>query len=320
MGTAANIQFVQNKNVVIHQEDLQIGPLQKLNVPIHVSYIMENIGTLPETIQIAFPLPGCSFDLYVQATLNNRVSATDTCIKEPKMHLKVDEKPILDGQWTTLFSINGVSFSQTQESKKSGLVAEDLVKTLNMMPEIPDEKTKKQEKAFQQQLGKLCTLLGGKFTTSYECSAFRKISAQRVFLWKYTFTPKKRVKVEHNYDVESSHNLDVREEFKTDQFCLKDPSIFKAWKKYNASLHEADVGQNFVGYILKTGANWAAPIAEFNLTIKKENAQQYVSTCFDGLKKVGSLEFKAQRKNFLPKEDLFVLFFRGDDPSPRSTP
>jgi len=323
MGTAANIQFVQNNKIVIHREDLEIGPLTELEVPIRVHYVMENQGTKSEDLQIAFPLPGCSFSEYVSARIYSRTSRSETCIKEPRMELKVDGQKITNGSWTTLLSVRGVPFNQSNESKRSKITTEQLLQMFELLPDMPGEETAKQEKIFEQRLAALCKGLGEKIGKRFDCPAFRKIQSQRVFLWRNTFPAGKMTTVEHHYVVESSYNQYAEEAFKRDAFCLNDKSILKAWEKaqeYTLGETSALARQHFIGYILKTGANWAAPIGEFNLTLKKANANQYISTCFDGLKKTGSLEFRARRKNFLPKEDLFVLFFNMNVATPKSAP
>lgn len=306
MGTAANVQFIHNDKVVIHRENLEIGPLQDQKVPIRVRYEMENQGEKPEKVQMAFPLPGCSFEQYVDARFYSRVSREETCIKEPEMHLQVDGKALSPGTWTTLLSIRDVPFDQTDESKRAKVRSEDLLAALNIMPEFPDEK---KDEVFERRLDKFCLALGGRIESRHECQAFRKIRAQRVFLWNYTFEPKRLTHVEHRYVVESSYNLEAASEFSSDVFCLKDKTVLKAWRKFQESDHPQDAGQYFIGYILKTGSNWAAPIGEFNLVLKKSSPRQFISTCFEGLKKTGPLEFRAQRKKFKPTRDLFVLFF-----------
>ena len=69
-----------------------------------------------------------------------------------------------------------------------------------------------------------------------------------------------------------------------------------------------------LGYILKTGANWAKPIADFTLTIERPK-DQLVSFCWKGkgeVKKVLQndkvVQFQVQEKDFLPQQDLDVLY------------
>lgn len=69
------------------------------------------------------------------------------------------------------------------------------------------------------------------------------------------------------------------------------------------------VNWSFLQYILLTGNNWQGAIKDFELTIKKQHAEDLMSLCFDGdLKKVDPVTFKFQQKNFRPKQNLDILF------------
>lgn len=313
MGTASNIRFVTNNKIVIHRENLTIGPKALAfdsKIPIVVEYEMENTSNAVETIQMAFPIPGCNFNDFLHFTANSRVSDTNTCIKEPEMNILVDGKPV-KGQWAHRYLVGGVGLDESVLSKSAGVKSMDLDSLLNLMPEFIDQtiskEVEKQDLIFTKKTGELCKKLGG-HSGEYHCQAMKKIWAEKLFIWSHQFPPKTAVKVRHEYLVETSWNIDWRDRFRTDVFCLNDPSVLKAWRKHD-KIAAPYLHHSYVGYILKTGGNWSGPIREFNLTIKKTDQRQLISTCFSGLKKSGPLEFKATLKNFIPKEDLYVLFF-----------
>ncbi len=77
----------------------------------------------------------------------------------------------------------------------------------------------------------------------------------------------------------------------------------KAAKHFAATAQE-----RWVSYILKTGANWAGPIADFKLTVDKGSPNNLVSFCGSGVAKVSPTRFEMRAKNFTPKQDLNVLF------------
>ena len=63
-----------------------------------------------------------------------------------------------------------------------------------------------------------------------------------------------------------------------------------------------------LGYILKTGANWAKPIEHFKLTIERD-PNELVSFCWAGkVTKISPTRFQMLEKNFLPKQDLEIIF------------
>ena len=63
-----------------------------------------------------------------------------------------------------------------------------------------------------------------------------------------------------------------------------------------------------VHYILTTGANWKGPIKNFKLTIAKHVPADKVSVCIPDTRKVSPTTFEVVRHDFVPKEDLNILF------------
>lgn len=63
-----------------------------------------------------------------------------------------------------------------------------------------------------------------------------------------------------------------------------------------------------VHYILTTGANWKGPIKSFKLTIAKESPNDKVSVCLPDTRKATPTTFEVVRKDFLPTQDLKILF------------
>jgi len=312
MGTASNISFIKNNSVVIHKETLTIGPMISdgaAHVPIKVEYLMENTSSKPEVVQMAFPVPGCNFYDFFLETVYSRVTDAGSCTKRSKMEIHVDKKSVNEGSWVLKLSVDGKPFDETKLAKSSGLTAKGFSELLTMMPDFPEESPEK-DKQFDKEIANVCAKLGGKpdSENSYKCEAMKKISAQYVYVWNHTFASKTKTEVTHDYDVESTWNKDWRDQFDDDVFCLNDPSVVKAWKRHD-TISAPFTHHNYIGYILKTGANWARPIENFELILKKKDEKQLVSTCFDGLKKTGPLEFRATKKNFTPTKDLYVLFF-----------
>ncbi len=69
----------------------------------------------------------------------------------------------------------------------------------------------------------------------------------------------------------------------------------------------AFIVERTMGYVLKTGANWARPIGKFHLTIEKDEPNQIISLCMDGLRKTGPTRFEAAFTDFTPTEDIRIL-------------
>ena len=62
--------------------------------------------------------------------------------------------------------------------------------------------------------------------------------------------------------------------------------------------HEAGKGpyytENWMSYVLSTGANWSGPIGHFSLTVDKGVPENFVSFCGQGVKKVGPTTFRME--------------------------
>lgn len=67
------------------------------------------------------------------------------------------------------------------------------------------------------------------------------------------------------------------------------------------------VDQNWLSYVLVTGANWNGPIGHFRLEISTDG-RQIVDTCFDGLERVSDTSLVFEATNFTPTQNLSVIF------------
>ena len=66
-------------------------------------------------------------------------------------------------------------------------------------------------------------------------------------------------------------------------------------------------GEVWIDYILSSGANWRGPIGDFRLVVDKGKADNLVSFCMDGVRKISPTRFEVRKRNFEPRRDLEVL-------------
>jgi Domain of unknown function (DUF4424) len=66
-------------------------------------------------------------------------------------------------------------------------------------------------------------------------------------------------------------------------------------------------GEIWIDYILSSGANWRGPIGDFRLVVDKGKADNLVSFCMDGVRKISPTQFEVRKRNFEPRRDLEVL-------------
>jgi len=65
-----------------------------------------------------------------------------------------------------------------------------------------------------------------------------------------------------------------------------------------------------VGYILRTGASWRAPIRDFRLVVDKGDPRNLVSFCGQGVRRIDDRRFEIRRRNWRPDRDLDILVMR----------
>jgi hypothetical protein len=63
----------------------------------------------------------------------------------------------------------------------------------------------------------------------------------------------------------------------------------------------------WIDYVLTTGANWRSPIGSFRLVVDKGKPGNLVSFCESGVKKISSTQYEVRHKNWRPTRDLHVL-------------
>ncbi|MEW4447455.1 DUF4424 family protein [Qipengyuania sp. JC766] len=71
--------------------------------------------------------------------------------------------------------------------------------------------------------------------------------------------------------------------------------------------------ETWLGYVLSSGANWRGPIGEFRLVVDKGDADNLVSFCMDGVRKISPTQFEVVKRDFEPTEDLDILIVNFHD-------
>lgn len=98
--------------------------------------------------------------------------------------------------------------------------------------------------------------------------------------------------------------------FSADQrakYCIDDDWIRSFNKLLQKQKKDSNASEVFLGYVLKTGANWKGPIKDFHLVVDKGKPDSLVSFCAQGVKKNSPTQFEARYSNFTPARDLDVL-------------
>lgn len=129
--------------------------------------------------------------------------------------------------------------------------------------------------------------------------------SQIIYSWQQKFKANALTHVQHEYMPLVGGSVSLYPEEDEKIYCMD--QNFKAGLKKAKSQYPP---YQALGYILKTGANWAKPIQSFKLTIERD-PNELVSFCWKGqVKKISSTQFQMTEKNFVPKQDLEIIFVR----------
>lgn len=140
-----------------------------------------------------------------------------------------------------------------------------------------------------------------------------------LFTRHQVFPAHKTVEVIHEYVPLAGNsiagNLDTAFRYSDDQtayfskYCINGPFLDKLDQKRGPEESPLYLySETWLSYILKSGANWRGPIKDFHQIIDKGTEDRLMSTCLNGLKKIGSTRYEMRKTNFEPKEDIDILF------------
>jgi uncharacterized protein DUF4424 len=91
------------------------------------------------------------------------------------------------------------------------------------------------------------------------------------------------------------------------RYCIDADFLAGAARLTRAGSPYVNVSEQWLGYILTTGANWRAPIGDFRLVVDKGSPRNLVSFCGEGVRRIGPTQFEIRRRNWRPTQDLHVL-------------
>jgi hypothetical protein len=132
------------------------------------------------------------------------------------------------------------------------------------------------------------------------------------FYWTQTFPAGQTVTIEHTYapSVASSAVLvDPPATMVADlkQYCVDSDFVASVKKLIPPGASVPTGSPEYISYVLVTGANWAAPIGDFQMVIDKGSPAALVSFCGTGVTKTGPTTFAVHYTNYTPTSNVAVL-------------
>jgi hypothetical protein len=143
------------------------------------------------------------------------------------------------------------------------------------------------------------------------------------YYWQQTFPANAELTVEHSYKPSVGASVQT---MVGDPTAMREPQFNDLRRRYciDKSLLDAvararmaakmESGAPFseerIEYILRTGANWSGPIGQFRLIVDKGEANNLVSFCGEGVKRISPTRFEMRRTDFTPERDLSILILK----------
>ena len=86
-------------------------------------------------------------------------------------------------------------------------------------------------------------------------------------------------------------------------------AVQSLYRKDNAPNPKIGAFEEYLSYVITSGANWAGPIGTFRLVVDKGDST-LVSFCGDRVRKIGPTTFEMTAKDYTPRHDIDVLFVK----------
>ncbi len=301
---AGGLALSRNDAIEMRSEDLFVSRRE-----VRVRYRFYNRTGEDVTTLVAFPLP----EITAPSDTNNfNVPVFNANTNFLDFHTTVDGRP--------------VSMQVEQRAFALGVDRTDLLKRLGL-PIAPHNAALPKlivrlPAAAQKELRELGMIRYEEYSTGGPMQRVGEPlwSARTTYYWKQTFPAHQEIVIEHSYkpSVGGSVQTSVGAKYETEQmrreyrerYCVDPPflrAVLAMQRRHETRDGNAVIGEYRLGYILKTGANWAGTIRRFHLTVDKGAPDNLVSFCMDGVRKVSPTRFEVTKADFWPQRDLDVL-------------
>jgi uncharacterized protein DUF4424 len=314
LGTGG-LDFVYNDNVEMRSEDLFVSTDQ-----IRVTYHFFNKSDQPVTNLVAFPMP----DVTIADQDTNISVPTEDPVNFLAFSTKANGQPVATQVEQKAFA---KGLDRTALLQGLGIpLAPQLKATYDALDALPRDKWDELVNLGIAEIVEYGTTPDGKMQQHLE----PRWTLKTTYYWQQTFPAQQELVIEHQYKPSVGASAGTRmgmpiytggdAQIAADQkkelaayattYCT-DASFAaaatRAVEAANKAKNNSYVSEQRIDYILKTGANWAGPIADFTLTVDKGKPDNLVSFCGTGVKKLSPTQFQVHYTNYTPTADLAVL-------------
>ncbi len=291
------LRLIQSASISMDSEDLFISATQ-----VRVKYRFTNNSKVDVKAQIAFPLPDApGGSSYVED--DNNVVDVDTL----NFRTRVEGKPITLG---VEYAAKVAGRNVNARLKELGWPVRwhsdgDFVMRMNMLPQNRLNKLAAEKLIVNDNNADGDYLPNWSVTTNI--MRYQVFPAGKTIAVEHSYTPAIGGSVGGNLTAQGEYGAQYRK-----RFCI-DAAIMDGFKRRQSARAKSRDGggeyysEKWIGYILKSGANWKGPIKNFRLVVDKGAADSLVSFCMTGVRKISSTQFEVRKANYEPKQDLDIL-------------
>jgi hypothetical protein len=305
--STGGLVYVLTEDIEMQSEDLFISLDE-----VRVRYTFENHADHDVTTLVAFPMPD------IQGSIDFMVSVP---VDDPVNFLGF--KTLVDGK--------PVETKVQQRASSLGIDQTELLTSLGVPLALHLDGTRKALDALPQADKDNLVQLGLAAIDEYDNDGNGMVKhlapnwlLSTAFYREQTFPAGKRLVVEHSYKPSVGQSADVSFvapeaqsepwfELYRQKYCMDD-AFLKAARAGNLPDGGNSLFENRISYVLRTGSNWAGPIAKFRLVVDKGSPKNLVSFCADGVKKISPTQFEVVKTDFEPQQDLDIMILVPREP------
>ena len=295
------LEFVRNEHIRMVSEDLYLSM-----EAVQVDYVFENLSAEDQHVLVAFPMPdlvnGWHEMVAIPSEDPENVFGFSTLFNGEPVEAVLH-------QYAFAFGVD-----RTKELQKLGLpLAPHLWTTLDAL-EALDEADRDALAA----LGLVNTEIYYDGDTVVDAYYYPNWTLRSAYVWEAVFPAGEIVTVSHSYTPSVGGTTGVTflyedsgtlEEYR-DTYCLEDDIVSTVRNSLSdpGEPWSAPYMENWLTYVLSTGANWVGPIESFRLVVDKGSEDNLVSFCGEGVERFGPTTFELTEEDFYPGGDINVLF------------
>jgi hypothetical protein len=275
-------------------EDLFVSEKQ-----VRVAYVFRNRSPRDVTVTVAFPMPDRQLlaENYHDVALP---SGFRTLVEGRPVAMRVERKALSKGR----------DVGALLEALKVPLSGEKIGTALDALP--PAERAR----LLRLGLAETDEYDDGHGMAKHLVPAW---TVRETWYWRQVFPAGRALHVEHGYVPGTGGSVgtmlvDRKARAEPDgrrmiaDYCLDSDFLAAMDRRAAATGAEFPImPEKRIGYVLTTGANWRSPIGRFRLVVDKGSADNLLSFCGTGVRKISPTRFEMVMTNWRPSRDLKVL-------------